>query len=120
MSDPVRATDPAEAEPRTPLWLPGLGAALFLTAGLIWAATPPPPQVSAEESDAGAAADVAAEAAAPAASAAVPPARPAASAAPPSSAAAAAAASASAKLQRVLNTPPMAPKPRVKPPKPAH
>lgn len=44
MSDPhVSAPDD---EPKTPMWLPALGAALFLAVGLAWAvspASPPPP-----------------------------------------------------------------------------
>ena len=31
---------PAPPEPKTPMWLPALGAVLFLTAGLIWGLTP--------------------------------------------------------------------------------
>jgi hypothetical protein len=43
----------AEAEPQTPMWLPALGIALFLLAGIWWAtrpvpqAPPPAPAVSA-------------------------------------------------------------------------
>jgi len=63
MTAPVHATPPSLAEPKTPLWMPALGTALFLTAGLLWAATPPPPVPVAEEpGDAGAAiADAAAD-----------------------------------------------------------
>jgi hypothetical protein len=31
---------PAPPEPKTPMWLPALGAVLFLIAGLIWALMP--------------------------------------------------------------------------------
>lgn len=31
---------PAPAEPKTPMWLPALGAVLFLMAGLIWGLMP--------------------------------------------------------------------------------
>jgi hypothetical protein len=31
---------PAPPEPKTPMWLPALGAVLFLTAGLFWALLP--------------------------------------------------------------------------------
>ncbi len=41
MSDPhASASAPAEDEPKTPMWLPALGAALFVSAGLWWAVTP--------------------------------------------------------------------------------
>ena len=47
MSDPHgTATAPGDDEPRSPAWLPGLGAALFILAGLAWAAygrVPPAP-----------------------------------------------------------------------------
>jgi hypothetical protein len=33
---------PPPAEPTTPLWLPALGAALFVAVGLVWAASPAP------------------------------------------------------------------------------
>jgi hypothetical protein len=33
---------PAPPEPSTPMWLPAVGALLFLTAGLAWALTTPP------------------------------------------------------------------------------
>lgn len=32
---------PPPAEPHTPMWLPAVGALLFLTVGLVWALTPP-------------------------------------------------------------------------------
>jgi hypothetical protein len=38
MSDPHAA--PLDDEPRTPLWLPALGAAIFVAAALWWAITP--------------------------------------------------------------------------------
>ncbi len=42
-SSPARAA--ADDEPRSPMWLPALGGALFLAVGLWWAVTPsaPPP-----------------------------------------------------------------------------
>src|SRR5271170_7895482 len=46
MSDThASASAPAEDEPKTPMWLTGLGAALFVSVGLWWAVTPgaPPP-----------------------------------------------------------------------------
>ena len=33
---------PALPEPKTPMWLPALGAVLFLIVGLIWGLTPDP------------------------------------------------------------------------------
>jgi hypothetical protein len=39
---------PLEDEPRTPMWLPALGAALFVGAGLWWAVTPAAVPVVAE------------------------------------------------------------------------
>jgi len=35
-------------EPQTPMWLPAVGAALFITVGLWWAVTPKPPKVEEE------------------------------------------------------------------------
>ena len=46
MSDPHAA--PAEQEPQTPMWLPALGAALFIAVGLWWAVTPSAPPISAD------------------------------------------------------------------------
>ncbi len=46
MSDPAHAQPPPPPEPRTPLWLPAVGAALFALAGIGWALDtekPPPP-----------------------------------------------------------------------------
>jgi hypothetical protein len=43
MTEPAHAPPPPLAEPKTPLWMPALGAALFFSVGLVWAATPPPP-----------------------------------------------------------------------------
>ena len=46
MSDPHAAKPVAvDDEPKTPMWLPALGAALFTSIGLWWAVTPadPPP-----------------------------------------------------------------------------
>lgn len=34
---------PPPDEPKSPMWLPALGAALFITVGLWWAVTPSPP-----------------------------------------------------------------------------
>jgi hypothetical protein len=39
-SDPHGHAPPALPEPKTPMWLPALGAVLFLTVGLIWGLTP--------------------------------------------------------------------------------
>lgn len=77
MSDPHAV--PLDDEPRTPLWLPALGAAIFVAAALWWAVTP---------SSTTAAAEGAASASASAAAAAPPAATP--QAAPPAQAAAAA------------------------------
>jgi hypothetical protein len=33
---------PPPPEPKTPMWLPAVGALLFLTVGLIWALSTPP------------------------------------------------------------------------------
>ncbi len=54
---------PAPPEPKTPMWLPALGAVLFLTAGLLWALSPS----AKSESDTGAdtAGSAAADAGAP-------------------------------------------------------
>src|ERR1700691_5890754 len=44
MVDPTAA--PPDDEPKSPMWLPALGAALFLGVGIWWAVTPssqPPP-----------------------------------------------------------------------------
>jgi hypothetical protein len=46
MSDPHAAKSVAfDDEPKTPMWLPALGAALFVSVGLWWAVTPPSPPV---------------------------------------------------------------------------
>ena len=37
---------PPPAEPHTPMWLPAVGALLFLSAGLAWALTTPPPETT--------------------------------------------------------------------------
>ncbi|HEY1696372.1 MAG TPA: hypothetical protein VGG39_29610 [Polyangiaceae bacterium] len=62
MSDPH--APPVDDEPKSPLWLPALGAALFVGAGLWWAVTPSAaavaPEPSASESAAPAARPVAA------------------------------------------------------------
>ena len=39
-SDTHADAPPALPEPKTPMWLPALGAVLFLTAGLIWGMMP--------------------------------------------------------------------------------
>jgi hypothetical protein len=39
-SDTHSDAPPALPEPKTPMWLPALGAVLFLTAGLLWALMP--------------------------------------------------------------------------------
>jgi hypothetical protein len=47
MSDPHAAKAAVlDDEPKTPMWLPALGAALFVTVGLWWAVTPSTPPVS--------------------------------------------------------------------------
>jgi hypothetical protein len=76
MTDPVHATSPQPEEPRTPLWMPALGAALFLTVGLVWAATPPPVAPVSTEGDAGEEAAAADAGAPPAIASAAPSARP--------------------------------------------
>ncbi len=55
-------------EPKTPMWLPALGAVLFLTAGLIWGLRPS----EKDAESAAAAASASASAAAPAADAGAP------------------------------------------------
>jgi len=37
---------PALPEPNTPMWLPAVGALLFLTVGLLWALTTPPKEAT--------------------------------------------------------------------------
>jgi hypothetical protein len=47
MSDPHAAKSVAvDDEPKTPMWLPALGAALFVSVGLWWAVTPAAPPVA--------------------------------------------------------------------------
>jgi hypothetical protein len=41
--------NPLEDEPKTPLWLPVLGAALFVAVGLWWAVTPSASAVQADQ-----------------------------------------------------------------------
>ena len=65
MSDPH--APPPLSEPSTPMWLPGLGAFLFLLVGIWWALQPKP---AALQTDADA--DAGAERAAPAAGGAAP------------------------------------------------
>jgi len=53
----------APPEPKTPMWLPALGAVLFLMAGLLWALTPDSkPEADATPGAASAAADAGAPA----------------------------------------------------------
>ena len=75
---------PLPPEPQTPMWLPALGAVLFLSAGL-WLATRPeePRVIAAETADAGAAAPGAAGAPGGAAPGTPPPGTPPPGAAPP-------------------------------------
>ncbi|HEY3819039.1 MAG TPA: hypothetical protein VGL81_17840 [Polyangiaceae bacterium] len=40
---------PPEAEPQTPMWLPALGAALFVAVALWWAVSPSAPPVTGDE-----------------------------------------------------------------------
>ncbi|HEX8791796.1 MAG TPA: hypothetical protein VF765_12670 [Polyangiaceae bacterium] len=78
MSEPHAASGtPQEEEPQTPMWLPAVGAALFVGVALWWAVTPPvapstPAEAPAAESAAAAAAAPNPQAQAPA----VPPAQP--------------------------------------------
>jgi hypothetical protein len=58
---------PLEAEPQTPMWLPALGAALFVSAALWWAVTPSAPVITADDAAPSAAVSVAAAAPAPSA-----------------------------------------------------
>ena len=54
---------PAPPEPKTPMWLPALGAVLFLMAGLIWGLTPSStPEAGSASGDTNAAADAGAPA----------------------------------------------------------
>jgi hypothetical protein len=71
---------PVSDEPKSPMWLPALGAALFLTAGLWWAVTPSAPDVVA---DAPAASATTIASAAPAPPPPPPPAPPSSAALPP-------------------------------------
>ena len=56
---------PIPPEPQTPMWLPALGAVLFLAVGLWWATRPAPPAAIAQDSAADAGAVAVASAAAP-------------------------------------------------------
>ncbi len=47
----------ASDEPKTPMWLPALGALLFLVAGIYWATRPAEPVASTGGDDGGIAAD---------------------------------------------------------------
>jgi hypothetical protein len=42
----AHAGPPPLAEPNTPMWLPAVGALLFLTVGLVWALTTPPKETT--------------------------------------------------------------------------
>ncbi|MGD0528398.1 MAG: hypothetical protein ABSE49_24900 [Polyangiaceae bacterium] len=55
----------AQAEPQTPMWLPALGAGLFVAVGLWWAVTPSAPAITADDTAASASASVAAAAPTP-------------------------------------------------------
>ena len=54
-SDTHSDAPPALPEPKTPMWLPALGAVLFLTVGLIWGLMPSSVHVPGEPGAAGAA-----------------------------------------------------------------
>ncbi|MDB4943549.1 MAG: hypothetical protein JWP97_3083 [Labilithrix sp.] len=58
-SDHAHHGPPAPPEPKTPLWLPAVGAALFLAAGLWWALSggAPLPHDAAQAAHAGQSAD---------------------------------------------------------------
>jgi hypothetical protein len=64
MSDSHAHHAPAEAqaEPQTPMWLPALGAGLFVAVGLWWAVTPSSAPTAADDTVASASASVAAAA----------------------------------------------------------
>jgi hypothetical protein len=62
-SDPHGHTPAGPPEPKTPMWLPALGAVLFLTVGILWGLRPAakggadvPAAATAGAADAGAAA----------------------------------------------------------------
>jgi hypothetical protein len=67
MSDPHAAKAAAtDDEPKSPMWLPALGAALFVSVGLWWAVTPaPPPPADADQAASASAAASAAPAPTP-------------------------------------------------------
>ena len=54
---------PPPPEPKTPMWLPAVGAVLFLTVGLFWGFTGPSKDATSEGNAAGAATATAAPAA---------------------------------------------------------
>lgn len=54
-------------EPKTPMWLPAVGAVLFLVAGLVWGLGDPSPDASKAQPTGAAAADAGAAPAKPAA-----------------------------------------------------
>lgn len=52
-SDPHAHGPPALPEPKTPMWLPALGAVLFLIAGLVWGLVPSAKDASGDAPPAG-------------------------------------------------------------------
>jgi hypothetical protein len=64
MTDPHVPT-PAEDEPKTPMWLPALGAALFVGVALVWAVTPSSPPIQPEPAASASASASAAQSAVP-------------------------------------------------------
>lgn len=44
MADDAHHGPPPPPEPKTPMWLPALGATLFLVVGLVWALSPATPE----------------------------------------------------------------------------
>jgi hypothetical protein len=76
MSNPHASAPRVDEEPKTPLWLPALGAALFVALAVVWATLPgaPPPVTAVAAQTPGAAgAPPAGAATAPAARAPAPP-----------------------------------------------
>jgi hypothetical protein len=57
------ASHPPLDEPKTPMWLPAVGALLFLAAGIWWVTRPEPPKL--DQADLDAAVEAAAADAAP-------------------------------------------------------
>ena len=58
MSAPNAGSPAPLPEPKTPMWLPAVGAVLFLLGGLYWATSPEPVAITAD-ADAGASDDAA-------------------------------------------------------------